>query len=407
MRTLEPKDVLQVVTFFGNGKLLDGNETSVDFRNFLSCVSSESLQRYAQECLDSPSKEKALVGFAFQDVVNQIGRRLSFLVGDGRYKGTTKDIGYDGLWISAQSHEIVVEVKVSDVYSIDLDVIASYRNSVVGDNDDSSCSVLIVVGREDTGSLEAQIRGSRHAWEIRLISIDALIQLMFLRESVEDHNIVQRIHSILIPREFTKLDEIVEVLFSTAEEVREVTQADGEADSIEEEAEPIGPGQFRQDCILRIQEYVGHPLVKRSYASYASPDNETAVVCAVSKAYEFGPGQINYWFTFHPRQKEFLEQYNKGFVALGCGFQDAILLIPISTFSSWLSQMPSTVHRSRASWHVHIQATQDKWTLKLQDHGAVDLTGYRIKTCLAGCGILPSEKHNGGVGDAGSMRVSY
>src|SRR5262249_39277407 len=123
MTTLEPKDVLQVVTFFGNGKLQDGNETSLEFRNFLSCVTSETLQRYAQECLDSPSKDKALVGYTFQDVVNQIGRRLGFLVADGRYKGTVKAPGYDGLWVSAQGDELIVEVKVSDVYSIDLDTI--------------------------------------------------------------------------------------------------------------------------------------------------------------------------------------------------------------------------------------------------------------------------------------------
>jgi len=35
--------------------------------------------------------------------------------------------------------------------------------------------VLIVVGRQDTGELEAQIRGSRHAWDIRLISAEALL----------------------------------------------------------------------------------------------------------------------------------------------------------------------------------------------------------------------------------------
>jgi hypothetical protein len=40
-------------------------------------------------------------------------------------------------------------------------------------------SILIVVGREDTGDLEAQIRGSRHAWDVRLISVDALLRLMF------------------------------------------------------------------------------------------------------------------------------------------------------------------------------------------------------------------------------------
>lgn len=381
MITLEPKDVLQIVTFFGNGKLQDGNETSLDFRSFLSCVSSESLKRYAKECLDSPSKDKALVGYAFQDVVNQIGRRLGFLVGDGRYKGTAKEIGYDGLWVSAQGDDIIVEVKVSDVYSIDLDTIASYRNTLVDEHGDVNCSILIVVGREDTGSLEAQIRGSRHAWDIRLISVEALIQLMFLRESVEDHGIVKRIHRILIPKEFTKLDDIVDILFSTAEEVREVTQTDGGSEPLDDDSnlDPIGPAQLRQDCILRVQAHLNHPLVKYAHASYTSPDNGTAIVCAISKAYKRSPGLINYWFAFHPHQNDFLKQYKTGYVALGCGIQEALFLIPFDMFSSWLDQTPRGVQNGRPIWRIHVQATPGKWTLKLLDHGSIDLTGFRIR----------------------------
>ncbi len=378
LRTLEPKDVLQIVTFFGNGKLQDSNETSADFRNFLSCVSAESLQRYAQECLDSTSKDKALVGYAFQDVVNQVGRRLGFLVADGRYKGSAKTIGYDGLWVSAQSHAIIVEVKVSDVYSIDLDTIAAYLKSIAENNGDSGGSILIVVGREDTGGLEAQIRGSRHAWDIRLISVEALIKLMFLRESVEDQTIVKRIHSILIPREFTKLDEIVDVLFSTAEEVREVTQSDGESEPMGAELTPVGIGQFRQDCVQHLQEHLNRPLVKQSYTSYTSPDNEIAIVCAVSKGYEFSPGQINYWFAFYPRQKEFLEQYAQGYVALGCGFQEALFLIPFGLFSGWLDQLPRAARRSQTSWRVHVQTADSQWLLLVPNQETVDLNDYRV-----------------------------
>ncbi len=46
------------------------------------------------------------------------------------------------------------------------------------------------------------------------ISIDALMSLMRLKENVEDPKTIQRIHDILIPREFTKLDEIIEIVFS-------------------------------------------------------------------------------------------------------------------------------------------------------------------------------------------------
>ena len=81
--------------------------------------------------------------------------------------------------------------------------------------------MLLVVGRQDTGDLEAQIRGSRYAWDIRIVSVDALLRLMKIKEEVEDPLIVQRIHSILIPREFTRLDEIADVLFSAAEDIKQ------------------------------------------------------------------------------------------------------------------------------------------------------------------------------------------
>ena len=38
---------------------------------------------------------------------------------------------------------------------------------------------------ETTAELEAQVRGSRHAWDMRLISTDALIKLVQLKEGAE------------------------------------------------------------------------------------------------------------------------------------------------------------------------------------------------------------------------------
>ena len=89
-----------------------------------------------------------------------------------------------------------------------LETIAQYRLSLIEQAKllEDRSSILIVVGRDDTTDLEAQIRGSRHAWDIRLISIDALLRLLSVKEELENPNIVRQIQDILIPREFTKLD---------------------------------------------------------------------------------------------------------------------------------------------------------------------------------------------------------
>jgi hypothetical protein len=73
----------------------------------------------------------------------------------------------------------VAEVKTTDTYRIALDSIAGYRQKLLAAKTFSEpSSILILVGRQDTGELEAQIRGSRHAWDIRLISVDALLKLV-------------------------------------------------------------------------------------------------------------------------------------------------------------------------------------------------------------------------------------
>ena len=78
--------------------------------------------------------------------------------------------------------------KTTDAYRIDLDTIANYRRTLIHENSlaEDNSSVLVVVGRTDTGDLEAQIHGSRHAWSMRLLSVDALLRLMQLKESFED-----------------------------------------------------------------------------------------------------------------------------------------------------------------------------------------------------------------------------
>src|SRR5690606_20138605 len=130
--------------------------------------------------------------------------------------------GYDGLWRSPYGDQIVVEVKTTDAYRIDLETIVNYRRGLLrsGSVTENRSSILIVVGRQDTGELEAQIRGSRHAWDIRLLSVDALFRLISIREEVEGPHDARQINDILIPREYTRVDGIIELVFATAADVK-------------------------------------------------------------------------------------------------------------------------------------------------------------------------------------------
>jgi hypothetical protein len=355
---LKQKHVQQIIAFAGDGKLLDESKASTEFRNFLTQVPSGLLARYADECLKDPFTSS---GYALQDVVNQVGRRLGFKVTDGRYRGTKAHVGFDGLWYFPNGHTAIVEVKTTDAYRIKLDKVVGYHRALVKNgmlSEDDSSSVLIVVGREDTGDLEAQIRGSRYAWSVRLISVDGLLRLVALKEAVEDPIIVRRIHDILIPREFTRLDEIVEILFSTAEDIKQDEEVLEEAEEIDEgdtvEQKPkFTPVAFHDACVARIEKHLAKNLLKRSRATFFSADESLWLICAVSKEHS-GRGQTSYWFAFHPHQKEFLESSEKAYVAFGCGSKEQILLIPFNEFASWLDGMNITRRDERFYWHVSI-----------------------------------------------------
>ena len=133
----------------------------------------------------------------------------------GRYQGVRNAIGFDGVWAAADGHALVVEVKTTDAYRISLDNLAAYRAKVKEEHGiDGEIFILVVVARIDTGELEAQVRGSRHAWDTRIVSADALLKLNGIREQTDDSETGDKIRRILQPFEYTRLDEVIEVLFS-------------------------------------------------------------------------------------------------------------------------------------------------------------------------------------------------
>lgn len=95
---LEDKQVQQLIAFAGAGKLLDGSDCQTELRAFLARVPSKRLMEYADQCLTQSFPDS---GLALQDVVNEAGARLGAEVTPGRYRGTSKHLGFDGLWVFA------------------------------------------------------------------------------------------------------------------------------------------------------------------------------------------------------------------------------------------------------------------------------------------------------------------
>ncbi len=386
---ISSKHVQQIVAFAGDGRLADGNSSSTEFRAFLAQLPSEMLVRYASECLVDSFSDSGLV---LQDTVNEVGTRLGFGVTRGRYRGVAGQLGFDGVWESADGHSIVVEVKTTDTFRIDLNTIANYRRGLIknGTISEEQSSILIVVGRDDTGDLEAQIRGSRHAWDVRLISTEALMSLLAVKEGVEDPQLQNRIHSVLRPREFTRLDEIVELLFSTAEDIKqeqvvedevsedvEIDDADGPATA--DRKPKFVPVAFHDACIRRIEKVLGTSLLKRSQATFIAPDKNLRLICAISREH-LRSGSPSYWFAFHPHQADYLSGSDQSYVAFGCGSEHQLLLIRYTEFAPWLEGMNETTKNDRTYKHISIFRIAKRFELvRRQGYPRIDLTSFLVK----------------------------
>lgn len=359
---LSEKHIQAMVGLAGDGKLRDDSVASREFRDFLTHVPSTLLARYANECLGAEKFSEASA--ALQDVINEVGRRLGFAVENGLYRGKVNQIGHDGLWRSDDKSAILLEVKTTDTYTIDLDTLADYRKALAAAKklNIEKSSILIVVGRSDTGSWEAQVRGSRHAWDIRMISVDALLRLVTVKEELEDPQVVGKIRQILRPKEYTKIDDIIDLVFSAAEDVKQEGGLPEEADA-QQGDKKVSPVDFRDACISKLQAHLKTVLIQRSAALFSSADEKTAVICLNSRAYAHGENRSGYWFGFRLHQRDALAQAPNGYGAFGCGSAENIILVPAKAFLGWLDKFHTTDRNGRFYWHVRIEQENSNWVM--------------------------------------------
>ena len=388
-RTFDSKSLAQILSFAGDGKLKDNNATSKEFRELLEQVPSSLLRQFADNCLAEKFEDS---GFALQDIINQIGSRLGFVVENGLYRGKQNDIGYDGIWTSSEGHSLVLEVKTTDAYRINLDVIAEYRSKLIEQQriNKGNSSILIVVGRQDTGDLEAQIRGSRHAWDIRLLSTDSLIKLLALKETLNDTKTIQQINELLKPREYTRIDKLIELIFLTSKDLQLSEPENAEIEEIEKQSnekqrknyykEKTTPVNFHEECIARVQKKLGINLIKQSRISYTNKDKTIGLTCAISKPHKQGQHE-KFWFAFHPYQNDFLKTIPDAYVAYGCGSPDKLFLIPYKEFEPLIKNFWTTESEDRMYWHVVIHDKDKKFFMvqpQIEKGSMVDVTKYKI-----------------------------
>lgn len=387
--TILGMNISAILNIATNGdRLRDSSTGAQEFREFLGEIDSLKLAEYAVYCVGNAFQDS---GQVLQDLVNEIGRRIGFKAENGRYQGVRNDIGYDGIWTDSVG-SIVVEVKTTDAYTIKLDTVARYRDRLVEVGRVAQDSpILLVIGRNDTSSLEAQVRGSKHAWSMRIVGIDALIKLMDVNLSTTSAAVTDKIHKILRPMEYTRIDEIVDIVFTAAEdkesairddlgvESNEEKETGGEKSLTEQDRTPKEIiAQCKQLAADLVAQKEQQPLIKKRHSMYASPNDELRVVVAVSKRYERDGG---YWYACHDSpQRMYLSDAKIGYFVLGMVDQPFVHAIPLKVLDGIWNELGETV-RANGAVYKHIVVANDagKYSIRLKGiNRSVQIDEYRL-----------------------------
>jgi hypothetical protein len=385
----------QIVNLAGDGRVLDGTPCSTELRTLLSEVEANDLERFVAECLERDPGGIARKGFpdsgfVLQDVVNEIGRRLDFSVVNGLYQGRKGITGYDGIWQDGTGIDLVIEVKTTDTYTISLDHVERYRYQLLeAGRVAESSTVLFVVGRDETGALEAQIRGSKHAWTMRMIGAASLVRLLQVKVNAESSTVVTKIKSLLRPIEYTRIDGIVDLMFEVRADtdepapidepiVTEVVRSETQAATREPSLPPsAGIEIARQIAADRLSEKLGIRLTRRRRSLFETADEKVRAVISVSKRYD--RDYQSYWYGYYDSQRAYLGEANDGYLVLCALDTSRFWAVPFGVVEALIPSMNSTSRaEGQVYWHILTKMVGDDCVLVVGEE-EVSLSPYDIR----------------------------
>jgi len=281
----------QIVNIAGD-EMLESEEAVKEIREFFTMIDPQTMGRLLRECYSKEKKHKFETrGFAFQDLINEMGRRLGYNVENGLYRGKKNEVGFDGLWQAKDGSYIIMESKVSGDYAFIPETVIGYRDKLISERGipRKKISVLVVYGRDEKNALRSAIKGSDEAPIMRLISANALFQLVRILSYTKSTENENQIYTILRPRDYYVLDNLVELVFP---------ETDPEIDEVEDEE----PDQVLVDAINNETGFVTNTESKQMMTSIPQlPDMDLKIGSFVRtvmenlavSGYEFSDDQMN------------------------------------------------------------------------------------------------------------------
>ena len=359
------KSITQIVTMLGDGKLSDAGQTALAFRDFLNNCKIEQLESFIKQMVTEPSDGKIL-----QDIVNTIGKKIGFEVLHGLYHGKKNAIGFDGFW-SYGDLNLMIECKTTDAYRISTKTLLTYANQLKEEKGLKLLPpILLVVGRVDTGDIEAQIRGSRADDQISVIGVESLLSLAKSAVELSGGPLADSLRNILLPRDYTRLDDLSALITNVINEAQQTSQDQAEVEDARfvkiSDKKPLSTeisaqnltDQLRSSMIASSLNILGklRKVSSRSKAQFATEDGEVFFFLA-SKRYS--DTYQHFWYSIQHSWKEIWLQKGGGLV-LGLEGKRYFYIIDYETVIKWTNFLNETVKPNRQYWHLALKESHDK-----------------------------------------------
>jgi hypothetical protein len=199
------------------------------------------------------------------------------------------------------------------------------------------------------------------------------MKLVRLKENSEGTETASKIRSILVPMEFTRLDEMVDVMFTTAADIEAAsdeiaTDEEAEEPQIElsKKAELKREWQFtdsnllqghRSKIISAVENKIGAKLINKSRALYWDAAHHVRVACTISKHYTRHKS-YSYWYAYHPQWDEFLKEGSNSFFVLGGMDIAGAFVIPWKIIHEELPNLNTTVIAAPTGTFIWLNQSQ-------------------------------------------------
>ena len=112
---------------------------------------------------------------------------------------------------------------------------------------------------------------------------------------------------------------------------------------------------------------------------YVTDDESTAVLVMYSKSYSHSKKGPDFWFSFHPHQRERLNKYKYAYIAYCLIEEEAVIIMTYEALLEKLDFLHKTIKdNGRFYWHVRFDKINGKYLLRIPNKGREDVGGYSL-----------------------------